>query len=112
MKKPQAAKASPPGFSGYQTFIVCVLAFLQFTIVLDFMIISPLGAMVMPALNISPREFGITVSAYAFSAGISGFLAAGIADRFDRKKLLLVFYAGFLLATLFCGVAPSYQFLL
>jgi predicted MFS family arabinose efflux permease len=112
MKKPQAAKASPPGFSGYQTFIVCVLAFLQFTIVLDFMIISPLGAMVMPALNISPREFGITVSAYAFSAGISGFLAAGIADRFDRKKLLLVFYVGFILGTALCAVAMNFRVLL
>jgi len=31
-------------FSGYQTFVVALLAFLQFSIILDFMIISPLGA--------------------------------------------------------------------
>jgi len=52
------------------------------------------------------------VSVYAFSAGISGFLAAGFADRFDRKRLLLFFYAGFLLGTLLCGIANSYPFLL
>jgi len=99
-------------FSGYQKFVVALLAFLQFTIILDFMIISPLGAALMPALNISPSQFGVVVSVYAFSAGISGLLAAGFADRFDRKKMLLFFYAGFVLGTLFCGLAPNYNFLL
>src|SRR5262245_59487344 len=99
-------------FSGYQKFVVAVLAFLQFTIILDFMIISLLGDMLMPTLKISPAQFGVVVSVYAFSAGISGFLSAGFADRFDRKRLLLFFYAGFLLATLFCGLAETYQFLL
>lgn len=99
-------------FTGYQKFVVAVLAFLQFTIILDFMIISPLGALLMPALHITPSQFGVVVSAYAFSAGISGFLAAGFADRFDRKRLLLFFYAGFVLGTLFCGLAPNYPFLL
>jgi predicted MFS family arabinose efflux permease len=99
-------------FTGYQKFVVSILAFLQFTIILDFMIISPLGAMLMPALKITPSQFGVVVSAYAFSAGTSSLLAAGFADRFDRKKLLLFFYGGFLLGTLFCGLAPSYEFLL
>lgn len=79
----------PEPFTGYQKFVVALLAFLQFTIILDFMIISPLGAMMMPALKISPAQFGIIVSVYAFSAGTAGFLAAGFADRYDRKKLLL-----------------------
>lgn len=99
-------------FTGYQKFLVAVLAFLQFTIVLDFMILAPLGAILMPALNISNAQFGIVVSAYAFSAGASGLFAAGFADRFDRKRLLLFFYVGFLLGTLFCGLAPSYPYLL
>src|SRR5262249_36869002 len=99
-------------FSSYQKFVVAVLAFLQFTIVLDFMLLSPLGALVMPALHIGPSQFGLVVSVYAFSAGASGLLAAGFADKFDRKKLLLFFYAGFLLGTLLCGVATSYAFLL
>ena len=100
------------GFSGYQKFVVALLSFLQFTIILDFMIMSPLGAMLMPALNISPSQFGLVVSVYAFSAGASGLLAAGFADKYDRKKLLLFFYCGFVLGTLLCGIAPSFHFLL
>lgn len=99
-------------FTRYQKFVVAILAFLQFTIILDFMIISPLGAILMPSLHISPAEFGTIVSAYAFSAGISGFLAAGIADRFDRKRLLLFFYVGFIVGTLCCGLASDFHFLL
>src|SRR4051812_46360033 len=103
---------SVPAFTPYQKFVVALLAFLQFSMVLDFMILSPLGAMLMPALRITPAQFGLMVSVYAFSAGISGFLAAGFADRFDRKKLLLFFYTGFVLGTLLCGVATTYPFLL
>ena len=99
-------------FSRYQKFVIALLAFLQFTIILDFMIISPLGAIVMPTLHTTPQQFGLAVSAYAFAAGASGLLAAGFADRFDRKRLLLFFYAGFLLGTLFCALATSYPLLL
>jgi len=99
-------------FTKYQTFIIAVIAFLQFTIVLDFMVLSPLGAMLMEELSVSTSQFGAVVSAYAFSAGISGLMAAGFADKFDRKKLLLFFYSGFMLGTLFCALAPDYSFLL
>jgi predicted MFS family arabinose efflux permease len=107
----QAAPASAV-LTSYQKWVVALLAFLQFTVILDFMIISPLGAMVMPALKIAPAQFGLVVSIYAFSAGGAGLLTAGFADRFDRKKLLLFFYCGFIAGTLLCGVARSYQFLL
>ena len=103
---------APPSFTRYQKLVVAVLAFLQFTVILDFMILSPLGAMLMPALAITPQQFGLVVSAYAFSAGAAGFVAAGFADSFDRKKFLLFFYAGFILGTLFCGLAPTYELLL
>ncbi|MBN8696620.1 MAG: MFS transporter [Bacteroidetes bacterium] len=99
-------------FTGYQAFIVAIIAILQFTIVLDFMVLSPLGAILMPELKIGPSEFGLVVSAYAFSAGASGLLAAGFADKFDRKKLLLFFYTGFIIGTLFCALAPTYQLLM
>ena len=99
-------------FTHYQVFIVAVLSFLQFTIVLDFMVLSPLGALLMEQLSITPGQFGWVVSAYAFSAGASGLLTAGFADKFDRKKLLLFFYAGFMLGTVFCALAPNYQYLL
>lgn len=107
-----APSAPMPAFTGYQKFAMAMLAFLQFTLIFDFMIMSPLGAILMPALHISPRQFGFAVSAYALSAGVSGLLAAGFADRFDRKKLLLFFYAGFMLGTFLCGIATSYWFLL
>jgi predicted MFS family arabinose efflux permease len=100
------------GFTRYQSFLVALLAFVQFTIILDFVIMSPLGAIIMPALNITPAQFGVAVSAYAFSAGISGILAAGFADRFDRKRLLLFFYVGFTLGTALCALAPNYHLLL
>ncbi len=102
----------PLAFTPYQKFVVALLAFLQFTIILDFMILSPLGAILIPQLNITPVQFGAVVSAYAFSAGLSGLIAAGFADRFDRKKMLLFFYTGFVVATLFCGIAPNYELLL
>ncbi len=102
----------PPAFTPYQKFVVGILAFLQFTIILDFMIISPLGALLLRDLHITTRQFGLAVSAYAFSAGASGLLAAGFADKFDRKRLLLFFYGGFLMGTLLCGVADTYAFLI
>ena len=61
--------ATPTGLSGYQKLIVALVAFLQFTIILDFMVLSPLGAIIIPALRITPSQFGLLVSAYAFSAG-------------------------------------------
>ena len=106
------ASPAPLSFSGYQKVVVGMLAFLQFAVILDFMLMSPLGALIMPSLSITPAQFGTVVSAYAFSAGISGLLTAGFADRFDRKKLLLFFYTGFILGTLWCGVAQSFESLL
>src|SRR3984893_8999961 len=100
------------GFSRYQSILVALLALVQFTIIIDFMIMSPFGAIIMPALNISAAQFGVAVSAYAFSAGISGILAAGFADQFDRKWLLLFFYVGFTLGTALCAIAPNYHVLL
>lgn len=99
-------------FSPYQKTVVAMLAFLQFAVILDFMLMAPMGALIMPALNLAPSEFGLVVSAYAFSAAASGLLTAGFADRFDRKKLLLFFYGGFVLGTIWCGLAQSFASLL
>lgn len=99
-------------FTGYQKWVIFMLAITQFTVILDFMIMSPLGDMLMKSLNLKPSAFGAAVSAYAFSAGVSGLLTAGFADRFDRKKLLLFFYTGFIAGTICCGLAPNYQLLL
>jgi len=99
-------------FNWDEKVIVGILAFLQFTIILDFMILSPLGAILMESMKISTSQFGLVVSGYAFAAGAGGLFTAGFADRFDRKKLLLFFYCGFLIGTLLCGLVDSYNFLL
>lgn len=99
-------------FTRYQVFMIAILAFIQFTVILDFMVLSPLGAILIPELNITTAQFGWVVSGYAFSAGISGILAAGFADKFDRKKLLLFFYIGFLIGTALCASANTYPMLL
>ncbi|MCO4292592.1 MFS transporter [Solitalea sp. MAHUQ-68] len=99
-------------FSRYQIFVIAILAILQFTIILDFMVLSPLGPFLMKELNMHASQFGLVVSAYAFSAGISGLLAAGFADKFDRKRLLMFFYMGFILGTALCAMAPNFGFLL
>ena len=76
------------------------------------MVMSPLGDMLMKSMSLTTTQFGFAVSGYAFSAGISGLLTAGFADRYDRKKLLLFFYIGFVMGTLFCGLSHTYIMLL
>ena len=107
MKPKQPTKEIIP-LTSYQKFVIFILAITQFTVILDFMVMSPLGDILMKSLDLKPAAFGVAVSAYAFSAGISGLLTAGFADRFDRKKLLLFFYIGFIGGTIFCGLAHSY----
>jgi predicted MFS family arabinose efflux permease len=99
-------------FTRYQIFVIALLSVLQFTVVLDFMVLSPLGAQLMKVMHLTTSQFGLAVSGYAFSAGLSGILAAGFADKFDRKKMLLFFYTGFITGTFICGIAPDYHFLL
>jgi predicted MFS family arabinose efflux permease len=95
-------------FTSYQLTVILILALTQFSVVLDFMVMSPLGDLLIKDLKITPAQFGVVVSSYALSAGVSGFLTASFADKFDRKKLLLFFYFGFILGTLFCGLSTSY----
>lgn len=99
-------------FTGYQKLLIFILAITQFTVILDFMIMSPLGDMLMKSMSLKPAHFGIAVSAYAICAGISGFVTAGFADQFDRKKLLLFFYIGFTIGTVCCGLSETYTQLL
>lgn len=107
ISKPEKSK-----FTSYQVIIIILLALTLFTVMLDFMVMNPLGDMLMKSMEITTSQFGFAVSAYAFSAGISGLLTAGFADKFDRKKLLLFFYIGFIGGTLFCGLANNYHLLI
>ncbi len=99
-------------FTSYQVFVIAILALLQFTVILDFMVLSPLSAILLKELGIAPKQFGLVVSVYAFSAGGAGILTAGFADKFDRKKLLMFFYTGFIIGTILCAIAPTYPMLL
>ena len=99
-------------FSSYEKFVITLLALTQFTVVLDFMVMSPLGDMLMKSMSLRTTQFGFAVSSYAFSAGISGLLTAGFADKYDRKKLLIFFYSGFILGTFICSITTSYPMLI
>ncbi len=95
-----------------EKIILLLLAAINFTHILDFMIMMPLGNYLMPYFNISSQQFSMLVAAYTFSAGISGFLAAFFVDKYDRKKVLLMGFSGFLVGTLFCALSPTYFILL
>ena len=91
-----------------EKFLLYVLAAIQFTHILDFMIVMPLGPRFIEIFAITPAQFGFLVSTYTFSAGLFGLVAAWFLDRFDRKPALLWLYGGFALGTLLCAVAPNY----
>lgn len=92
--------------------LLFLLAMVQFSHIIDFMILMPLGEKFMQLFDISPQQFSLLVSSYAFSAGAAGLLSAFYIDRFDRKQALLWMYAGFAVGTLACGLAPNYYLFL
>ncbi|MEO1518869.1 MAG: MFS transporter [Bacteroidota bacterium] len=95
-----------------QDLWLLTLALVQFTHIIDFMIIMPLGKQFMEIFSISPQQFSWIVASYAFSAFITGILSAMFIDRFDRKKALLGVYIGFTIGTLCCGLADQYHLFL
>src|SRR3954471_6200519 len=97
---------------GRELTTLLVLCAVQFTHILDFMIMMPLGGQLMRAFNISPAQFTHLVASYGLAAAVSGFAGGFFLDRFDRKRSLLVLYAGFGLATLACGLASTYHALM
>ncbi len=94
-----------------ERLIVFILAAVQFTTIVDFMIVMPLGPQLMRTLAITPAQFGLVVSSYTFAAGVAGLVASAIVDRFSRRTTFLVLYAGFLLGTLCLAFAPTYHWL-
>jgi predicted MFS family arabinose efflux permease len=95
-----------------ERYLLLTLAGIQFSHILDFMIMMPLGPILIAEFGISTHEFGLLVASYSFSAAISGLLAATFVDRFERRGMLLTMFALFGLATLACGLAPGYAALL
>jgi predicted MFS family arabinose efflux permease len=109
MSAPDQHHALTPG---RERATLLTLGAVQFTHVLDFMIMMPLGAQLMDVFHITPAQFTHLVAAYGLSAAIFGFAGGFVLDRFDRKRSLLVLYAGFGLATFACGLAPTHHWLL
>lgn len=103
----QNKKAGTTPLTPYQFLLIIVFVFVLFTIVVDYMTLPALSAILLPELNITTQQFGLVVSAYSFSAGISAFLATSFLDRFDRKKSLLFYYGGFILGILLCATSNS-----
>jgi predicted MFS family arabinose efflux permease len=101
-----------PALTRSQWMFLLLLAAVQFTHIVDFIIIMPLATDLERTLDINTRQFGLIVSVYGFAASAAGLLLAPLLDRFDRKFTLLTLYAGFTLGTLFCAFAPSYPLLL
>jgi predicted MFS family arabinose efflux permease len=97
---------------GRERVLLVTLAGIQFAHILDFMIMMPLGPILIRELGVGTHEFGLLVSAYTFTAAFTGVLAAVFVDRFERKRMLLVMFALFALATLACGLAPGFVTLL
>src|SRR6185295_17343464 len=95
-----------------ERLVLFVLAGIQFTAILDFMILIPLGPQLMRLFGITPTQFGFFTASYTVSASLSGFVAAFVVDRFDRRKTLLALYACFGATTLVSGLAPDYMPLL
>ncbi|MFY8091088.1 MAG: MFS transporter [Chitinophagaceae bacterium] len=90
-----------------QRIIVLLLASINFTHILDFMVMMPLGNLLIPYFKISTQYFSQIVASYSISAFVSGLIAMFFVDRFDRKHILLFGYTGFILGTFCCGIAPS-----
>lgn len=92
--------------------LLIILAFISFTNIMDFMIMMPLQEFLEKSFDITPKQFGLLVSAYAFSAFTASMTASFLVDRFDRKHALLVAFAGLIIGTFACGMADSYLMLM
>lgn len=109
---PSTGKADPDSEQRrLELLVLFILAAVQFTSIVDFMIVMPLGPQLMRSLQIGPAEFGLIVSSYTFAAGAAGLVASALVDRFSRRTTFLVLFAGFLIGTFCCAIAPNYQLL-
>jgi len=90
-----------------ETRLLLLLAAVQFTHIMDFMVMMPLGPQLMRDLSLTPQQFGNLISVFAITAGLIGLCTAPFMDRFDRRKLLLFCYSGFILGTLACGLSQT-----
>ncbi len=95
-----------------ERLLLLTLALVQFTHIMDFMILMPLGPQLMRLFRVTPQQFSLLVSSYTITAGVFGFAGAFVIDRFDRKFALLSMFGCFAVGTLACAFAPNYPILL
>lgn len=104
----EQAEVADPSTQRRERLVLFILAAVQFTTIVDFMIVMPLEPQLTRDLKIAPAEFGLIVSSYTFAAGAAGLIASTIVDRFARRTTFMILYGGFLLGTLLCALAPNY----
>ena len=107
-----AVPAAPRPAPSSERTILLTLAAVQFTHILDYMIVMPLGAGLMRVFDITPTQFSYLVAAYGAAAAVAGLIGGFFLDRVDRKHALFALYAGFAVATLACALAPTFSALL
>ncbi len=84
-----------------------LLAAIQFTNIVDFMIMMPMGKILQTTLQIGPAKYGLLVSSYGLSAGVTSLAGVFYLDRLDRKKALLTAYSGFIIGTMCSALLPN-----
>ncbi len=97
-----------PRLTRQERLILLVLATVQFTSIVDFMVIMPLAPQLKRAIGLTTDRFSLVVAAYTVAAGLAGLLSTLFLDRFARRPTYLALFAGFLIGTLACGIAPDF----
>ena len=88
--------------------LLIILAGVQFTHLMDFMVLMPLGPQFMRIWDITAVEFAVLVSTYTLSGAIASVLCALYIDRFDRKRALILLYGGFVVSNFLCAAAADF----
>lgn len=91
-----------------RTLLLLLLAFVNFTNIVDSMLIMPLGDIFIDLYDLSAAQYSLLVTSYAIAASISALVGFFIVDRYDRKRVLLFIYVGFGIGTIACALADSY----
>ncbi len=98
-------------FTPGQRAIVLLIAAVQFTNILDFVMVMPLGPY-FAQVGIAQSSMGLVGASYTAAACVSGLVGASFLDRFDRRKALAVAMAGLVVGTALGGLAQGMTSLL
>lgn len=99
-------------FNRRETTTLILMGFVHFCLIVDFMIIMPMGPQLMRIHEMAAQQFSYLVSVFTLSAGLAGILAAFFVDRFDRKRAMLFVLSGFFIGNLATAWAQSFETLM